>query len=93
MDAMKKKKLISNVLADNSLFLRRLGDVFELAEREDYPEHLAKIFYIYKGLISLSECRLVEILLNDEFYQKTFGALEYDPEIKISEEGSRPKHR
>ncbi len=34
------------------------------------------IFAIYKGLISLGDRKVIEVLLSNEFYLDTFGALE-----------------
>jgi hypothetical protein len=43
-------------------------------------ENLLCFFYIYKGLISLYDQRLLEMLLSNKYYMQTFGALEWDPD-------------
>lgn len=50
--------------------------------------NLKLIFLIYKNLLSLSNQHLLEILLSDEYYLGTFGALEYHFESKV-----QTKHR
>lgn len=47
------------------------------------------IFNIYKVLLNLQDLTIVEILLSDNFYLSTFGALEYNPEINRSHEISK----
>ncbi|MFO0116081.1 MAG: hypothetical protein ACK521_00140 [bacterium] len=34
-----------------------------------------------RNLLSLNERELLEILLNENYWRTTFGALEYDPEV------------
>ena len=49
-------------------------------KKEIIDENLLCFFYIYKGLISLYDQRLLEMLLSNKYYMQTFGALEWDPD-------------
>lgn len=43
--------------------------------------NLHSLFQIFRNLLSLNERELLEILLNENYWRTTFGALEYDPEV------------
>ena len=43
-------------------------------------DNLSYIFIIFKNIFLIANRELIEILVNDEFYNTTFGALEYDIE-------------
>jgi hypothetical protein len=43
--------------------------------------NLHSLFQIFRNLLSLNERDLLEILLNENYWRTTFGALEYDPEV------------
>ena len=50
---------------------------------------MTQIFLVYKVLLNSQESSttsgLIESLLSDQYYLDTFGALEYNPDIKITE--------
>lgn len=43
--------------------------------------NLHSLFQIYKSLLGLSERDLLEVLMSDNYWRTTFGALEFDPEV------------
>jgi hypothetical protein len=50
------------------------------------PQHqqsgnLNSLFQIYRNLLALNERELIEVLMNENYWRTTFGALEYDPEV------------
>lgn len=53
---------------------------FTLDELQE-PSKLFDIFNIYKALIQLGEISILECLISEDFYEATFGALEYDPDM------------
>ena len=43
--------------------------------------HLHSLFQIFRNLLNLNQSELLEVLLNENYWMTTFGALEYDPEV------------
>ena len=39
------------------------------------------MFQIFRNLLNLNQTELLEVLLNENYWMTTFGALEYDPEV------------
>ena len=39
------------------------------------------LFQIFRNLLNLNQSELLEVLLNENYWLTTFGALEYDPEV------------
>ena len=43
--------------------------------------NLHSLFQIFRNLLNLNQSELLEVLLNENYWMTTFGALEYDPEV------------
>lgn len=43
--------------------------------------NLHSLFQIFRNLLNLNHSELLEVLLNENYWMTTFGALEYDPEV------------
>ena len=43
--------------------------------------YLHSLFQIFRNLLNLNQSELLEVLLNENYWSTTFGALEYDPEV------------
>ena len=43
--------------------------------------YLHSLFQIFRNLLNLNQSELLEVLLNENYWMTTFGALEYDPEV------------
>lgn len=43
--------------------------------------NLHSLFHIFRNLLNLNQSELLEVLLNENYWMTTFGALEYDPEV------------
>jgi len=43
--------------------------------------NLHSLFQIFRNLLNLNHSELLEVLLNENYWLTTFGALEYDPEV------------
>ena len=43
--------------------------------------YLHSLFQIFRNLLNLNQSELLEVLLNENYWTTTFGALEYDPEV------------
>ena len=43
--------------------------------------NLHSLFQIFRNLLNLNQSELLEVLLNENYWSTTFGALEYDPEV------------
>lgn len=89
MDVNHKHEIAERFLENNFANLVKLGDIFEEVEKDhveglqDRSELLFYFFIIYKGLIALNDQKLLEVMVSQQFYLKTFGALEWDPEATI----------
>ena len=87
MEPQAKFDIAEKFLDNDQHNLIKLGELFDEIEADSYKnnkdivdEHLLCFFYIYKGLISLNDNRLLETLLSNKFFMQTFGALEWDPD-------------
>jgi hypothetical protein len=56
--------------------LRKLDIIFGDCESLENLEALFSFFAIIKGLISLGDRKVIEVLLSNQFFLLTFGALE-----------------
>ena len=71
--------------------MKKLGELFEDCEKDhtfqkvERNDYLFCFFCIYKGLITLNDQGLLEILMSTPFFMQTFGALEWDPEALVEE--------
>ena len=59
-----------------NLFLKRLKEIFQTSEDLNSHDNLFNLFYIAKYMLSLGDTKLIEVLLSQEYYLDTFGALE-----------------
>ena len=87
MEPQAKFDIADKFLENEQHNLIKLGELFDEIETESLKankdmvdEHLLCFFYIYKGLISLNDNRLLETLMSNKFFMQTFGALEWDPD-------------
>lgn len=89
----------SNFCAEKNLdiaYISKLQEIFFETEasykrcatahsKEQDISNLHNLFSIYKQLLSLNERDLLEVLLSENYWRGTFGALEYDPEVFMAE--------
>lgn len=68
-----------------------LSSVFRLCEDSEDEQSLKIIFQIFKFLINIQQANLIEVLMSDQYYLSTFGALEYNPDNV--QESSMTKYR
>ncbi|KAJ7531832.1 hypothetical protein O6H91_14G061000 [Diphasiastrum complanatum] len=69
-------------------YIRKLLELFKVCEDLENIEGLHMIFKIVKGIISLNDGHIFDIIFSDEYIMDVVGALEYDPEFP-----SRQDHR
>lgn len=62
-------------------FLEKLKELFEHCEQQEKLDELHLIFEIYKCLVHLNSNEMLDALLEDDYYEAFFGALEYDSEL------------
>lgn len=101
------KKINEEVIENNGLFIKKLGELLENEEKNNLNgntninnnisnntsynisnninngmnyDNLSYIFIIFKNLFLIANRDLIELLVSDNFYNITFGALEYDLE-------------
>lgn len=93
LDTQVKNEIAHHFLDNDASNILKLGQLFDECEqdthskRADRNEYLFYFHCIYKGLISMNDQMLLEVLLSSRFYLQTFGALEWDPEALIDDRG------
>ena len=81
-----KRNRILKQISNTSNFIDGLGKIFiNFEESGSNPENLVQVFNVYKILLNSLELSILEDMLGDKHYLNTFGALEYNPDIKITE--------
>ena len=78
------EKINEEVMENNCHLIKNLGELIDIEEKNkkdnESTDALSYIFVIFKYLFLLAKRELIEVLVSDEFYTITFGALEYDLE-------------
>ncbi|KAG0581095.1 hypothetical protein KC19_4G224600 [Ceratodon purpureus] len=69
-------------------YIRKLVQLFRTCEDLENLEALRLMFKIMKGIISLNERHIFDIIFSDELIMDIVGALEYDPDVT-----NGPDHR
>jgi protein phosphatase-4 regulatory subunit 3 len=77
----------SLVLLDQN-YIRKLVELFRTCEDLENDEGLQLMFKIVKGIISLNDAHIFDIIFSDEYIMDIVGALEHDPELT-----TRQSHR
>jgi hypothetical protein len=75
-DVLRKRRVSQLILQDQSVFVRKLKEIFETSEELGSQDNLFSLFFIYKYMLSLGDTKIIECLLSQDFYLSTFGALE-----------------
>lgn len=74
-----RDRLSSGLLKDN--YIRKLVDLFHVAEDIESTDSLHKIFTIFKNIIMLNNPSVIEIIFRPDLVLHVMGALEYDPDL------------
>jgi protein phosphatase 4 regulatory subunit 3 len=74
-----RDRLASGLLKDN--YIRKLVDLFHVAEDIESTDSLHKIFTIFKNIIMLNNPNVIEIIFRPDLVMHVMGALEYDPDL------------
>ncbi|KAG0578678.1 hypothetical protein KC19_4G041700 [Ceratodon purpureus] len=82
-----KDKMATLVVRDQN-YIRKLVELFRTCEDLEDGEGLQLMFKIVKGIISLNDGHIFDIIFSDEYVMDIVGALEYDPELT-----TRQSHR
>jgi protein phosphatase-4 regulatory subunit 3 len=82
-----KDRVASLVVRDQN-YIRKLVEMFRTCEDLENDEGLHYMYKIVKGIISLNDGNIFDIIFSDEFIMDNIGALEYDPELT-----TRQNHR
>ncbi|CEL97106.1 unnamed protein product [Vitrella brassicaformis CCMP3155] len=84
----KREQVIGDCM--NATFLDKLYRVFEDAEDLELRDKLTTLWHIVKKMVMTCSKELINLLLDDEHYEKTFGILEHDEGIP---DDRRIRHR
>ncbi|XP_024373621.1 uncharacterized protein [Physcomitrium patens] len=82
-----KDRVASMVVHDKN-YIRKLVEIFRTCEDLENVEGLHLMFKIVKGIISLNDGHIFDIIFSDDYIMDIVGALEYDPDLI-----SRQNHR
>uniref|UniRef100_A0A7I4D3Y0 Serine/threonine-protein phosphatase 4 regulatory subunit 3-like central domain-containing protein n=1 Tax=Physcomitrium patens TaxID=3218 RepID=A0A7I4D3Y0_PHYPA len=82
------KDRLASIVVRNQNYIRKLVKLFRTCEDLENDEGLQSMFRIVKGLISLNDGHIFDIIFSDEYIMDIVGALEYDPGLPI-----RQNHR
>lgn len=74
-----KERLAAGLLRDN--YIRKLLDVFHMAEDLESQDSLHKLFTIFKSVVMLNNPAVLEVIFRPEYIIDVLGALEYDPDL------------
>lgn len=74
-----KDRLAGGLLKEN--YIRKLIDLFHVAEDIESFDSLHKIFTIFKNVIMLNNPNVIEIIFRPDYVFDVMGALEYDPDL------------
>lgn len=91
IDQNRRNRVIDKIFENDESFLKKLQELFNNLEDLEAHEQLKKMFLVFKALLNISDMKLLETLLSDQYYLTTFGALEYNTEISMRHQET--KHR
>ncbi len=91
-DLIHKRRHLVHKLLDNKVrapftnsaqgaYLKELANLFHQVDELQDANKLFDTFNLYKSLIQMGESSLMELMLSEDLYEATFGALEYDPDL------------
>ena len=60
--------------------IKILGEIIEKEEESKNYEGLGLVFAVFKSILLISNQTIIEMLVHDDYYMITFGALEFDNE-------------
>jgi len=80
-NSLEKRNQISNLLAHRKLYLEKLFEIFQNAEKDRNHEKLLHLYKIFRQMITMANYDLFTVLMSDEYYLNVFGILEYDPDM------------
>jgi hypothetical protein len=62
-------------------YIHKLMEIFRICEERGNTEGLRMMFKVVKGLISLNDGHIFDMIFSDEYLMDIVGALEYDSEL------------
>eukprot|EP00249_Psilotum_nudum_P024110 c29096_g2_i3 orf=615-3137(+) len=77
---------VASVIFRDPNFLRKLVDLFRVCEDLENIDGLHMLHKIVKGIISLNDGRIFDIIFSDNYIMDIVGALEYDPELPLRQD-------
>jgi protein phosphatase-4 regulatory subunit 3 len=75
------RDLVASLIVNDQCYIRKLVQLFRTCEELKNLEGLRLMFKIVKGIISLNDGHIFDIIFSDEYIMDTVGALEYDPDV------------
>jgi protein phosphatase-4 regulatory subunit 3 len=75
------RERIATLIARDQMYIRKLMEIFRICEERGNTEGLRMMFKVVKGLISLNDGHIFDMIFSDEYLMDIVGALEYDSEL------------
>jgi protein phosphatase-4 regulatory subunit 3 len=72
---------VASMIVRDQNYIRKLVQLFRTCEENKNLESLRFFFKIVKGIISLNDGNIFDIIFSDEYIMDIVGALEYDPDV------------
>ncbi|KAG0630025.1 hypothetical protein M758_1G148600 [Ceratodon purpureus] len=82
------KDRVASIVVRDQNYIRKLVELFRTCEDLEDNEGLQLLYKIVRGIISLNDGHIFDIIFSDEYIMDIVGALEYDPELT-----TRQSHR
>jgi protein phosphatase-4 regulatory subunit 3 len=70
------RERIATLIARDQTYIRKLMEIFRICEERGNTEGLRMMFKVVKGLISLNDGHIFDIIFSDEYLMDIVGALE-----------------
>ncbi|CAM6010193.1 unnamed protein product [Sphagnum balticum] len=80
-----RERVATMVIRDQT-YIHKLMEIFRICEERGNTECLRLMFKVVKGLISLNDGHIFDIIFSDEYMMDIVGALEYDSELSTHQD-------
>jgi protein phosphatase-4 regulatory subunit 3 len=80
------RERVATMVVRDQTYIHKLMEIFRICEERENTECLRLMFKVVKGLISLNDGHIFDIIFSDEYMMDIVGALEYDSELSTHQD-------
>ncbi|KAH9557826.1 hypothetical protein CY35_07G105100 [Sphagnum magellanicum] len=80
------RERVATMVVRDQTYIHKLMEIFRICEERGNTECLRLMFKVVKGLISLNDGHIFDIIFSDEYMMDIVGALEYDSELSTHQD-------